>query len=162
MKARNGYSILQIGLHWLIALLILGAWFTHDGMEHALDARIAADQSGLTGNPLHVWLGGAAFVLILIRIIVRFTSGAPGAVPGTSPLMEMAALWGHRALYALMVLTPALGAMVWYGGVEAAADAHEMAGNALFFLALGHAAVALWHQYVKKDGVLLRMMRPEA
>jgi len=31
--------------------------------------------------------------------------------------------------------------------------------NAMMILALGHAAMALFHQYVLKDGLLLKMMR---
>lgn len=149
MSKRTGYSPLQIMLHWLVAVLILGAWLTQDGAE---------TQSA--GTPLHVWLGGAAFVLILIRVFVRLIKSGSESEPGTSNVMELAAVWGHRVIYLLMVLTPALGALAWYGGIEAAGDAHELAANALLIVALAHAATALWHHYVMKDNVLRRMMRP--
>ena len=32
--------------------------------------------------------------------------------------------------------------------------------NLLVILAAGHAVVALWHQFVLKDGTLRRMLRP--
>ena len=76
--------------------------------------------------------------------------------------MQQAAVWGHRLLYVLMLAVPALGAAAWYGGIEDAGEVHELAGNALMIVALGHAAVALWHQYVRRDGTLTRMLRPGA
>lgn len=154
------YSRLQIALHWLIALLIAAAWFTHDGMGRALHQRIESGASGIEGNTLHVWLGGAVFTLVLIRLIVRATQGAPAPI-GT-PAMQQAAVWGHRLLYVLMLAVPALGATAWYGGIEDAGEVHELAGNALMIVALAHAAVALWHQYVRRDGTLMRMLRPGA
>lgn len=160
MSRRTGYSTLQISLHWLIALLIFGAFFTHEAMETAYEIRLNTGQTGAQGNTLHVWLGGAAFALILIRVLVRLTSGTPGPVAGTSPLMAQAATWGHRVLYALMILAPLSGAAAWYGHVEPAAEIHEPLGKALFFIALGHAAVAIWHQVVQKDGVMMRMLKP--
>ncbi len=160
MPEQTGYSRLQIALHWLIAVLIFAAFFTHETMEKAFEARLASGAGGIEGNPPHVWLGGAAFVLILVRIVVRRISGAPGPVAGSSPLMATAAEWGHRLLYFLMAAAPLLGAITWYGGVEAAGDVHETAGKALMIVALGHAAVALWHHYVKKDDAMRRMMKP--
>jgi len=160
MSQKTGYSSLQIALHWLIAVLILGAWWTHEGMERALRTRIETGASGFDGNTLHVWLGGTAFALILLRIVVRLIQGAPGVVPGTSAMMESAAIWGHRVLYLLMIAAPALGAASWYGGVKAAGELHEFAGNALMIVALSHAAVAIWHQMVRKDRALTRMLRP--
>ena len=49
---------------------------------------------------------------------------------------------------------------MWFGGVEALARGHGFAGRLLMLLFLGHAAMALWHHYAKKDGTLRRMMRP--
>ena len=68
---------------------------------------------------------------------------------------------GHKALYLLMILVPALGAITWYGKTETTADAHVIAMNVMMLLALGHAVIAIFHQYVLKDGLLARMVRPE-
>jgi cytochrome b561 len=159
MTTRAGYSTLQITLHWATAILIPATWWFSEGMGRALRDRITSGATGFEGNTLHVWLGGAAFAVILIRLIVRALSGAPDHVPGTSPLMAMAATWGHRLLYVLMLAVPAMGAAAWYLGAEVVADPHALAANALMIVALAHAALALWHQYVKKDGTLRRMMR---
>lgn len=159
MSHPPAYSRLQIALHWLIAVLILAAWITHEAMETAFEARL---ESGiLTPNP-HAILGLAVFVLVLIRVIVRHRLGTPGPVPGSSALAEAAALWGHRLLYLLMILTPIGGAITWFGGIEALGEGHELLGNALMIVALGHALVAILHQLVLKDGTMTRMLRPRS
>jgi cytochrome b561 len=157
MASKTKYSTLQIGLHWLIALLILAAWLLSDGMGQALRARVESGATGIQGNTIHVWLGGATFLLVLIRIVVRLIQGAPDPVPGSSELIEKAGVWGHRLLYALMVLTPALGAATWYGGIGFTAELHDISSSALMLVALGHAAMAIYHQFILKDGTLTRM-----
>jgi cytochrome b561 len=85
----------------------------------------------------------------------------------------------HHLLYALMVLVPALGvvAYVWHGrlfdyglfqlnfGVPSdkaifhpAEKIHQYLAYSLFALIGLHVAGALWHQYFRRDGVLLRML----
>ena len=97
-------------------------------------------------------------VLALLRLLVRQMSGGWHEVATT--LADKAALWGHRALYALMVLVPTLGVIAWFGGIAISGDLHVIAMNAMMLLVLGHSAMALYHQFVVKDGLLLKMMRP--
>jgi len=158
MSENQGYTRLQISLHWIVAALIIAAFVTHDGMGQALDRRIQDGLTGLDGAQLHTIFGGAAFFFILVRIVVRLKTGAPAA--HGSPMVELAAKWGHRLLYALMIITPALGAASWYGHMPDLGDIHEITGKALMIVALGHAAVAVGHHLILKDETLLRMLRP--
>jgi len=155
-----GYSKLQIGLHWAIALLIFGAFITHEEMHKAFDERLA---SGVTPGPsdgtLHTMMGGLAFVLIVVRVIVRFNQGAPEAAEGSSEMAAKAAHWGHLLLYVLMVGVPIGGMIAWFRGIEIVGDVHGIVGKALILIALGHAAMALYHQFYVKDGTLTRMFR---
>lgn len=160
MTARKGYSALQIGLHWVIAVLVLAAYITSDGMGRALRARIDSGAGGFDGNTVHVWLGGVVFLLVLVRIFVRLRSGAPEAPERTPPLVARAAHWGHRLIYALMVAVPALGAVSWYGGVRAAGEVHETAGNVFMLIVLGHALAAIGHEAFLRDGTMARMFAP--
>lgn len=157
-KIRAGYSGLQIALHWIVAFLIFGAWFTHEGMGRALRQRIEQDLSGFDGATLHTMLGGAAFAFVLVRLVVRLSRGAPE--PHGSPMVQMAATWGHRLLYALMILAPLLGAITWYGKVEALGEIHELVGQALMIVAIGHLLMAMLHQALWSDGTLSRMISP--
>lgn len=158
---RNGYSRLQIALHWLIAALIFAAFFTHEGMGRVLNQRIETGATGLEGNTVHVWLGGLALALILFRLVVRFVSGAPGPLPETSPLMAAAVKWGHRCLYALMIAAPAVGAAAWYGHLAPAGEVHEVLGKLLMVLSVGHALAAILHQVLARDSTMARMLKPQ-
>jgi cytochrome b561 len=159
MARKTGYSIVQIGLHWLVAFLILAAFLLSDGMGDALRTRAESGATGIEGNTAHVWLGGAAFAFVLIRIVVRLILGAPASPAGTPPLWDMAATWGHRLLYALMLLVPLMGALTWYAGLDLG-DAHEIGGTALMVVAGGHVVAAMLHEALRQDGTMARMFRP--
>lgn len=159
MVRQNGYSALQISLHWIVAVLILVAWFLGEGMGKLLHDKLDGKE---VGTPLHVILGLAALVFVVIRIVVRMKQGAPAAIPSGNDLMDRAAGWVHGILYLLMVLVPVGGLLAWGAGFASMGDVHALGGNALFFLALAHAAVGIFHGVVKKDGVMMRMMKPAA
>lgn len=159
MPSPATYSRLMIGLHWLIALLIAGAWFTQEQMEkrgpEATGLRIA-------GLPVHIWLGLAVLALVLVRIAVRRVQGTPDRADAMHSGLQRVSIWGHRLLYALMVLVPLAGMARAFLKIEAAGDMHETLATLLVLVALGHAAAAIFHQYVLKDGTLQRMTRLRA
>jgi cytochrome b561 len=82
-------------------------------------------------------------------------------VPEVKPaILKLAAHLGHMGLYALMIAMPLSGAAAWFGGIEAAAEAHEVMKFLMIALVAVHVLAALWHQFWLKDGLLLRMKRP--
>lgn len=155
MKTTTGYSGLQIGLHWLVAILIVIAWFTGEGAEEAMEV---VEDGGTVGFVPHVAIGLSILTLVVIRLLVRLSRGAPAApgVPGS--LAVRAADWGHRLIYLLMIAVPLGGASVFFLGLDVG-EIHGLAANLLMLVVLGHALVALYHQYVLKDGLLRRMMK---
>jgi cytochrome b561 len=157
MKTTTGYSGLQIVLHWLIALLILGAWLSSEGAEEAMEA---IEDGGTASFVPHVAFGLAVLALVVLRLVIRLTRGAPAApgVPGS--IAVKAADWGHRLLYLLMIAVPLGGVSIWFFGMNNG-EVHGLFANVLLIIALGHAAMALYHQYVLKDGLLRRMMKAE-
>lgn len=160
MIQRIGYSGTQIALHWAIAVLILFNYIYSEGMGDALDARLEGiPATNLEINPqIHVWVGVTVLVLSLIRLALRQTRGVPEA--GGTGMMQLAATWGHRLLYALMILVPVMGGLTWFGRIEATGDIHALLANALMIVAGGHALMAIYHQFVVRDGLLNRMTRP--
>jgi cytochrome b561 len=87
----------------------------------------------------------------------------------------------HVLLYALMFVIPVLGIVtfIWHGRVfdfgifqvnfavksnravfHPTEDIHGYLAYALFALAGLHALAALWHQFIRRDGTLLRMWPP--
>ena len=159
MSTPARYSRLQIALHWIIALLIAGAFFTHENMGQALREKIESGSAGIGTPTPHTIFGMLALIFVVWRVVVRIRNGAPE--PQGSPAVVAAAKWGHRALYLLMIAVPIGGFTAWAGGFREVGDIHGLAGQALVILALGHAVMAIWHQWVKKDGTMLRMTRPE-
>jgi cytochrome b561 len=160
MTEKSGYSFMQIGLHWLIVVLIAVNYFVSDGMGRALRDQINGQAvTGITPT-IHVYVGVAVLVLVLIRLGFRLASGAPHAPVSGPPILNTLSKWAHWALYLLMFLVPIAGALAWYLGIREAGDFHVVTMNAMIILAGLHAAAALFHQYVLKDGLLMRMVRP--
>lgn len=157
MKVTTGYSGLQIALHWLVAVLIVIAWFTGEGAEEAMEL---VEEGGTIGFVPHVAMGLAILALVVVRLLVRLSRGAPAA-PGNpgSPAVK-AAEWGHRLIYLLMIAVPLGGISVFFLALDVG-DMHGLAANVLMLVVLGHVLMALYHQYVVKDGLLRRMMKAE-
>jgi cytochrome b561 len=163
------YSPTVILLHWVMAGLILGAYLTSEGGPH------------VRANPplLHFWLGLSVLVLLVPRLVSRFAAGAPPVENAHGYWPDLLARAGHWVLYALILLLPLTG---WYvasrlgvtvsllglqlpplapaaaGPPGLVAELHQLGGNAILILAGFHALIALWHQFVLKDGTLSRML----
>ncbi len=161
MTQPTGYSRLQIGLHWAIALLLVVNYFTGEAMISAFDGFYEEATNAVTWQSnVHVWFGSAILALVLVRFIVRLMNGAPPHAEETNGLMVLAGKVNHALLYALLVLVPVLGLLAWFGGYTDLGDYHVLFMNGMLILAGLHAAAALFHQYVIKDGLLMRMVRP--
>jgi cytochrome b561 len=157
VKTTNGYSGLQIALHWLIAILILVAWLSAEGAEEAIEA---IEKGGTAGFVPHVAFGLAILAAVVVRLVIRLSRGAPAALGAPGSLAVKAADWGHRLLYLLMIAVPLGGISIWFLGMDNG-EIHGFFANVLLIVALGHALMALYHQYVLKDGLLRRMMKAE-
>lgn len=160
MSHPAGYSRVQIVLHWAVAALVLAQFLDSDAMNSAWRA-VEKGEAAVT-TPLvwvHVLVGIAVLVFALWRLALRFGRGVPEAPAGTSPLMDKAADAGHWALYALMLALPLSGLAGWYGGIAVAIELHQLTKAALIAVVSLHVAAALYHQYIRKDRLLLRMMR---
>jgi len=171
---KTRFSAVQRLLHWLMAIGILAMLFIGVGMVSTIGRQYV---------PLliaHKTLGIAILVLALVRLVVRFISGAP-ALPADLPEpMKLAAYLSHLALYALMIGMPLIGwammsaaayPIVLYGGIRLPAilpqsdslhtllwTAHQYLAFAFFALVLLHLAAALFHGLVRRDGVLGTML----
>jgi cytochrome b561 len=157
MAQTIGYSRIQIALHWAIALGVTANYIFSDGMPKAIDSAVAGNSVVALSTRFHVLIGLAVLALVVLRIGVRLTRGAPPAEAG---LPGLAAHAGHGVLYLLMVAVPIGGAVAWFLQVETAGQVHGYAANALIIIAGAHSLVALYHHFILKDGVLRRMLRP--
>ncbi|MBF9031980.1 cytochrome b [Rhodobacterales bacterium HKCCE3408] len=154
---KTGYSATQIALHWATAIAVLAAYLLSEGMGRAHRILMRDGLDPIAAAPIHVWLGLTVFALVVIRLAVRAISGAPA--PLATGWMELAAKWGHRLIYLLLIVTPITGFSGWFLGIDLG-EPHNLAANALMLVAGGHAVVAIGHHYLKRDGTLTRMLRP--
>ncbi|MBZ9849255.1 cytochrome b [Mesorhizobium sp. CA14] len=162
METRRGYSIFQIGLHWLIAVLVLFQLFFGESMTAVVDAAEGGQPVSATDQALgsaHYWVGLAILALVLVRLIVRLVSGAPAPAGRAPKWMQLAAHASHGLFYVLLLVVPAIGLLAFYLG-DPWGDIHSLAKPAFIALIAIHAVAALYHQFWLKDGTLKRMLSP--
>ena len=160
-------------LHWLMALMIIAMLFIGAGLAASVSER----HEWLIH--LHKPLEIAILALVIVRLVVRFSTRQP-PLPSDLPLWQtLAAKASHLVLYALMLVLPLLGwAMISAAGdpvmlsssiqlpalVGANAPlfavlrkAHGYLAYLLFLTVLLHLAAALFHGLIRRDGVLQSM-----
>ncbi|MDQ0346652.1 cytochrome b [Ancylobacter vacuolatus] len=166
-------------LHWLVALIVLGLiplglYMVSRGEATGFDA--------LTGSlySLHKFVGFLVLWLIVLRMLVRLR-GAPPPAATLTPFERVASVTVHGALYALLLVVPLLGwagvsaypALNVFGLFDLPAllspdealakrilGLHGLLAQILGVLALAHIAAALYHRFLKRDGVMARMWPP--
>jgi cytochrome b561 len=132
----------------------------------------------------HKSVGLTILVLAVLRLLWRLFDRRPTEPAGTTRVQVIAARAGHALLYLLLFLVPLSGwwfdsvsslrPLYWFGLVhipplggpdpsipglkEMARDRHEWLFWILVAVAVGHAAMALVHQFVNRDGTLSRML----
>lgn len=158
----RAYSLAQIRLHWLIFGLLVIQFILHEPMTEAFDLV----EDGLTPpfHPLvaaHVFGGFLIFILVAARFWIRLDRGVPPLPKTDPPVQRLAAHVTHYSLYALLIALPVSGAVAWFRGNEAAADAHSIMRIALLALVALHVAARLYHHFLLKDGLLNRMRKAD-
>jgi cytochrome b561 len=158
----TGYSVLQITLHWTIAVLVLFQLLFGESMTAFVDAVADGRQlppSDQTMASAHYWVGLAILALVAIRLCVPLVAGAPGSEPSTPRWMVLASRISHAAFYALLVAVPVSGLLAYYVW-DWMGDIHAFAKPAFIVLIGIHAAAALFHHFVLRDAVLRKMLVP--
>ena len=172
-SADKRFTVVQRFPHWLMAICILAMLFIGVGMNSTVAPKYV---------PLlvtHKTLGVTILILALIRLGVRLRYGVP-LLPADLPgPMKLGVRLSHFALYVLMIAMPLLGlTMQWtgaypivlYGDIRLPtllpqSDAiHTLLWEAHFYLAFAffafillHVAAALFHAFIRRDGVFESM-----
>lgn len=177
------YDRLARALHWTTAGLILllaatGILMTRDLAPESWLSRLRAP---LPLYDLHKTMGLLVLLLVLVRLANRVLRGTPPADPTLPGWQHRIADFVHGWIYLLLVLVPVLGwlgislfpALKLFGVVSvpglAAPDrglssgvllAHAIAAFTLLALVGLHVAAALHHHFVRRDGLIRRMLSP--
>jgi cytochrome b561 len=177
-NARAGplhYSAAAKLMHWsvaaaVIALLPLGPIMKRFVPEGPTRERL---------YDVHEALGALVLLVMIARLARRLIFGVPAPEATLSPLDRRASLAAQRILYALLFVTTLLG----WAGTNAYGDPvgvfglftfpailgknpplsdeifywHLLCGVAIAAVVALHVSGALYHRFVKRDGVLARM-----
>jgi cytochrome b561 len=166
------FNGLARGLHWLMAVLILTMLFVGVGMVASLAHRP-------TLLDLHRPLGIAILLLAIVRLVNRLRH-TPPPLPADLPRWQvLAAHASHWLLYALFLALPLIGwamlsaagdPVTMFAGLHLPAimprnavlfgwlrHAHGVLAWLLFATVLLHLAAALFHVWVRRDGVFSSM-----
>ncbi len=172
--ATTHYTRTAVGLHWLIAAFILAALF----MGWTMTAMPVSPQKLKVYN-WHKWVGVTVLGLAVLRLLWRLTHRPP-ALPAMVPAWQRgAAHAGHALLYVLMIGMPVTGwiysnltgyPVVYLGRIplpdlvernrelaDTWVQVHATLGIILAVVVAGHVLAALYHQFIVRDGTLLRM-----
>ena len=161
-----------VALHWLLALLLIAALaigtFALKTVPNSSPDKIDA----LRG---HMIAGGLILLLTLVRLAVRRKTAHPAPASTGYALLDRLAPATHWALYGLVLLMAGSGVAmsvlaglpgIVFGGVGSLPvnfDAlppravHGIVAKLLMLAIALHIAAALYHQFVRRDGLLARM-----
>lgn len=168
------YTRTAIFLHWLMALGLMGTFALGFYMEG-----LPFSPNKLKLIAWHKWAGISLLLLVVLRLVWRFTHRAP-SLPGDMAVpARVGAHAGHYLLYVLMFAIPLTGwlassaqgvSVVWFGiwqlpdliaknqavGTRLQ-DAHMVLNYVFLVVVIGHVAAAFHHHFIQKDGLLRRM-----
>lgn len=170
---QSKYTSLQITLHWLVFLFVVGAYAAMElkGFFPRSDRPLI--------NAIHVTCGVSVFVLMIFRLLMRIKYRAPAILPKPHPAIIGLSHLVHTVIYLMFIALPVFGFLtVYFKGHEwsvygipmphapeydedmgfTVKEIHETIANIGYFVIGIHAFAALFHHYVWKDNTLLRMM----
>jgi cytochrome b561 len=172
-QAKSRYDRLTIALHWLTAALVIALFALAETWSF-----FPRDIRKL-GQSLHISLGLLLTAVLIVRLLWRGSQGRR-LPPAASGLQHWAAKAAHYALYALLAAQVMLGFLyrwaqgepfLFFGlfavpspvaidpGMEQVfGGLHNDVAWIVIILAGLHAAAALLHHHVLRDGVLRRML----
>ncbi|MDN7140358.1 cytochrome b [Pseudomonas sp. JQ170] len=183
MQLRNSssrYGFVSIFMHWGVALAVfglfgLGLWMM--GLDYYSPWRKDAPD-------LHKSIGLVLLAVMLLRVLWRFISPPPPALPNHGKLTRVASKAGHGLLYLGLFAVMIAGYMIStadgvgipvFGLFEVPAlvsnlpDQADVAGEIHFYLAWGlvifaglHGLAALKHHFIDRDATLKRMLGRKA
>jgi cytochrome b561 len=170
------YTTTAIVLHWLIAVLIVGAFTL---------GLVMTDIPGISPTKLryyswHKWAGVTVLLLAALRLLWRLKNRPPEFPAAMPPWQRSAAHALHHLLYVFIFAVPLSGyfytlaagyPVVWFGLVQlpvliarnkALADTlapvHYWLNMAMAALVVLHVLAALKHQFIDRDDTLRRML----
>ncbi len=172
-----GYSPMAKWFHWITVALILIALPTGFVIGHIKDA------SKMGFYAIHESAGLTLLIVASLRLWYRIRHPVPVEAGLPAP-MRLAATAVHHALYGALILQPLLGFFAtnafgfpmqgataylglidlpkfmpaWEWGAKVLLWLHQTLGWAIVGLLAAHVGAVIFHQAIRKDGTLIRMV----
>ena len=180
MKVRSpgapaAYSATARALHWIVAALVL----TQVPLGIVIANKWGGDLQEWLYD-LHKSFGALLVPLIFIRVIYRLMNTPEPLPKDVPPMQQVAARAMHLTLYALLVLQPMIGwiatsaypapvpvfhlfnmPLIWPDNRDLSGQLfviHRWLGITIAIVASMHIGAALFHHFVQKDRILMRMV----
>jgi cytochrome b561 len=175
-EEETGYTPAARALHWVTAAIVLfmipaGILMANMGDGPGKDVLFH----------LHRSFGVVLLPLVIIRLFYRLSHRPPPLPADIPPLQQFAAHATHWMLYALLIIQPLLGWVatsayrapilvfwlfelppIWAENQplsEKLFVIHRLVGIAIGLLVAAHVGAALFHHFIRRDTVLIRMLR---
>lgn len=164
------YHPVLVALHWILAFCLVGLLIA--GVT-VLEPLANDDPAKMVSFRLHMGLGIVTLFLMVLRLAVRLTTRQPPRIRTGNTLIDRTAPATHWALY-ILAFAMALSGMT-FARASGLPDAvfgsgpmppvfdhparivHGVASKLLMALIVLHVAAALWHQFIRRDGVMARI-----
>jgi len=167
------YHPILVSLHWLLAILIIVALL----MGSNILSQIPNDNpEKLFALKTHMILGFIILALMIIRVIVRIVTQKPPPEDTGNIAIDKAGVFAHYLLYLLVfgMLGSGIATAIISGlpdiifnnsGVALPTDfndifpriVHGVLATLLFIMIFAHILGALYHQFIRKDGLFSRI-----
>ena len=176
-EAPPRYDAASRAFHWATVALVLmaaalGLWIAH--------ARPEDEAFKLALYNVHESIGATIWAVTLARLAWRLAHPPPPLPADLPDALKLAARLNHTAFYVWLLTMPVVGfvatnawgfPLTWFGLVpipdpvgknvplaETLTFIHRLMAWSLVGLIVLHAGAALWHQLVRRDGTLRKML----
>ena len=167
------YHPLLVTLHWLLAVMIIGGLIMGG---FVLSETPNDDPFKLVSLRMHMGMGIAILVLMVLRLGTRLATRKPAHAETGNALLDRLGVLTHWLFYAVVIAVCASGLAtanlaglpdIVFGGsgepLPASFDdiapraAHGALTTLLGLLIVAHIGAALYHQFIRRDGLFGRM-----
>ncbi len=156
------YSLSQILLHWLVALLVFYQLTTSGDIQETYKTFLnTGEWPSYPSNKtlLHIIFGFLIVFGMILRVYLRVKTKVPKLPPRIPLSLKLLAISSHFSLYFFLFLMPISGVLGWYWELKFSITIHTVSSKILLALILFHICAVFFHEGVLGNKILNRMLQ---